>query len=634
MVELPRLLLPSEVSTLDTEELTAGFGSTSTTTPSTGGLFGSTNNNTASNTGGGLFGSQNQQQQPQQQQQQQPPAAGGLFGGNTGGTGGLFGAKPATAPTGGLFGSAPAPSAPAPSFGGFGASQTGGGGLFGAKPAGGGLFGSLGQSQQQQPAQQTSSLFGSTQQQPQQQQQQQQQQQLTASVDQNAYGNNPLFQFQAPPLDFTEKKKAPLPPLSSSFRHGTPNSAKRVTRLRGFASPASSTASPRPLAASTGRPLLSGLSDEPLSPNAFASRASVKRLNLESKPDGGEFLSSVLGKSLAAPPTPRSPAVDSPRPAASARATPQRIPAKQDRAPIRKGDYWSQPDAATISNMSHMELTAVPNFVAGRMGYGQVAFLEPVDLTSLPSIGSMLGKIIVFEELTCEVYPDESDKPPVGSGLNVPAKITLENCWPKDKGTGELIKDRSHPRMDAHIRRLKKVPETEFVEFDADAGVWTFKVQHFSKYGLVDSDEEEDAQEQHEDEAPPMRTIEDESYDEEESMEEPEEKIEDESEEATDIYGEEEESDEEMFRSMSPPEPPTYDEPKRTSRPWTASLGPDGARKVQVMQASLFKSKPQVKRGFEHAEEDTVVDNRDVKVSEHDCRSDFSDPPSAKTSRW
>jgi nuclear pore complex protein Nup98-Nup96 len=172
--------------------------------------------------------------------------------------------------------------------------------------------------------------------------------------------------------------------------------------------------------------------------------------------------------------------------------------------------------------------------------------------------------------------------------------------------------------MDAHIRRLKKVPDTEFVDFDADAGVWTFKVQHFSKYGLVDSDDEDEEQQQPQDvdEAPPLRTIEDETFDGSESAEEENVDVEDEEEDMDDgIYDdEEEESEDELPREFSPPRVP-YDEPKLSNRPWTATLGPDAARKVQVMQASLFKAKPQVKRGFEHAEADSVADTRDVKVS-------------------
>jgi len=563
--------------------------------PASGGLFGNTGatgGQTSSLFGGGA--------QPAGQQQQ-PAQGGGLFGG---GGGGLFGQKPATpAPTGGLFGSAPAQPAQAGGglFGG-GAGSTGqpaGGGLFGggqpqanpvgsslfgAKPASGGLFGggglggsttgttggglfgnSLGggqsnglqlggQQQQQQPPQQQSLFggFGQSQQQPQQQQQPQPlQQSLQASVDQNPYGRNPLFDQTtsvwplAPPADNTPEKKPPLAGLASRSRALT--GSKNLPRLRGF--------NPSPAAGSP-RSASPGLAD-PSSPGSFVARQSVKKLVLSHKVDSGDMLGASRGSNgggLGAsnsggladsqqsqherstklsfdgrggfdglfnndfgppagtpakaqqqqPPLARNPSAasmsgsigtsvlkKSAARAAAAAAPPPAAP----KAPLQHGDYYTKPDIDELVRFGYQDLTALPNFVVGRKGYGEVAFLAPVDLTSVPAIRDIPGGIVLFADKMCEVYPDNVPKAPRGTGLNVPSRITLERCWPVDKATREPIKDVGHPRVKSHLRVLKGMPETDFVSYEAESGTWVFKVAHFSRYGLLGSDEEEDDEE-------------------------------------------------------------------------------------------------------------------------------------------
>ncbi|KAG0659037.1 hypothetical protein C6P46_005333 [Rhodotorula mucilaginosa] len=508
---------------------TPGFGQQTSAAPSTGGLFGGTS----------TFG---------QQQQQQPAAGTNTFGG------GLFGAKPAQPATGGgLFGQSTAPS-----LGG-----------------GGGLFGSTAQAQ---PQQQTS-LFGSTQQ-PQLQQQQpglggslfgstnlggqagQPQPAAYASAeDANAYGSNPLFASVNPsPARPAEEKKKP--PIFTAFR-GTPvsRSSTKITRLRGFGS--TSSASPAPgspltigsgLGVSTtsslvspGTPngrasssplkLVNGLSDEvALSPNAFVSRPSVKKLVIDKKTLGKSHLgnsSAVSDGGVATPGRARvtfnpevevpsrsslfgTPArgvnnngggdeneasfalseggtgegnttIDSPsvgKSAAAAAASssdwPARRPPATPAAP-KHGDYFTSPSLDTLQKLPAAKLRAVPDLVVGRVGYGQVAFSQPVDLTTLPSVEELLGGLVRLEDRNATVYPDEYDdiKPPPGEGLNVPATITLENCFPLDKATRKPIKDKEHPRVQQHMKRLRNLEGTEFVDFEPETGKWTFEVAEF-----------------------------------------------------------------------------------------------------------------------------------------------------------
>ncbi|KAF4619585.1 hypothetical protein D9613_004951 [Agrocybe pediades] len=145
------------------------------------------------------------------------------------------------------------------------------------------------------------------------------------------------------------------------------------------------------------------------------------------------------------------------------------------------GDYWVKPDLATLKKAGYDQLSAFEGLVVGRKGYGEVHFLEPVDLTGLPKLGSLLGDIVRFDDKECSVYPDcdEGDKPPPGAGLNVKSKVILERCWAVDKATREPITDPNAPQAAKHLKRLKKMNGTTFVSFDHKTGTWTFTVDQF-----------------------------------------------------------------------------------------------------------------------------------------------------------
>ncbi|TXT13738.1 hypothetical protein VHUM_01105 [Vanrija humicola] len=662
---------------------TTGFGgfgqNNATTQPATGGLFGQTNT-AAPATGTGLFGSTTTQQPAQ------PASTGGLFGNtNNAATGSsLFGgAKPAT--TGGLFGNTAAqPAATGTTgFGGFGQTQPNtGGGLFGSTPAAaapkpGGLFGGGGSSlfgqQTQQPAAATGTtgslfgsalgqsqpastgLFGSTNQQPAQNNSlfggslgqstalQQQQPNLTASVDQNPYGNNDLFKYQNQQLEVsTVNKKAALPPLTSSTYRVTPSKG-RVSNLRGFGSPFNSLSSSQGsgLGASTGlgasspnrslygTPVPSerykGLTEQALSPNAFIPRPSVKKLTISKQQNGvsnsDDHLESVLGKSAlkssangngSAPPTPgdnfksRSPVVHTPRVVddTPTRRPPTALTEVSVRPPPvsyqhKKGDYWCRPSLDKLRLLSHDELSRVVDFSAGRKGYGEVTFLDPVDLTTLTSLNDLLGGVIVVEELELTVYPDETNKPERGKGLNVPAEISLENCFARDKATKQIVADPSDPRYQRHLKRIKAIRDTEFISF-TDDGVWTFRVEHFSKYGLLGSDDEESDEDTA---ASPTPAPFEKSTDDQSMSDSFEEEDDDDFLPPTkSIHDTLMHSDEGSFEDTD--ESDSYDEdsgqyddePVDTQdnwdRPIKAKLGAEGMRKLRQMQSSFYGSQP------------------------------------------
>lgn len=148
---------------------------------------------------------------------------------------------------------------------------------------------------------------------------------------------------------------------------------------------------------------------------------------------------------------------------------------------LQEGDYWVKPELSTLKKAGHDDLSSYPSLIVGRRGYGEIHFLEPVDLTGLPKLGALFGDVVRFDDKECSVYPDsdDADKPPPGSGLNVKARLILERCWANDKATREPIKDPNHPQHVKHLKKLKNMKDTHFEGFDLKTGTWTFTVDHF-----------------------------------------------------------------------------------------------------------------------------------------------------------
>ncbi|RUP44784.1 nucleoporin autopeptidase-domain-containing protein [Jimgerdemannia flammicorona] len=476
-------------TTFGTAPQTSGFlGQTSTAAPATGLTFGAT---------------------PAQSTAFGTAAAPTTSFGST-----LFSNK-ATAPlAGGLFSGTPAPQPSAFSFG--------------TQPAATTAFPPLGQN----------TLLSST--------SQTQQASIAASIDKNPYGNNPLFDGAStgatttPPsatiVASAGKKK---PAMTPHFKIAARSTAK--VRLRGFgtsSSPLNGSATSNGL----GRSLhfFDGVNDDSvLSPDTLVPRQSVKKLVIDRCINEEEILTSVDASNISDSPF----VVSNGKGKAPASSTRPRVTfnpnlevaaaetfylstpsssvtyGSTNVTPIKRldltatspdisastpspvngilsaeGEYWTSPTLESLRRLSPEELAQVKDFRVGLTGYGQISFVAPVDLTGVASLRAVAGNIVIFERRACTVYPDEATKPPRGQGLNVPAVISLDQCWPIDKATRQPILDQDHPRYQQHVAKLRKIPETEFIDFRAEKGTWVFKVQHFSRYGLDynDSDDEND----------------------------------------------------------------------------------------------------------------------------------------------
>jgi nuclear pore complex protein Nup98-Nup96 len=492
------------------------FGANNTTnaaaTNPLGGLGGTTQPTLGLNTGGGLFGQNNN--------------ASNLGGGLFGKPGGLFGTSNTAAPGAGL--------------GAFGAAANNQSTLAGN--IGNNLFGAFNQSTVNNTTPTTNNLLTSTTQQP----------GLTAAVDQPINADLPIFKLLPPGpqsiLISPPKKKTnffqSITNNPATARHMTPLAQ---SQLRGFGSqpkPMFSTVLPKPgnpsLMKIPGRPFhpsLNALSESRTKSDVEAlrgstpARQSVKKLILD-RPAGPSELSSIIQKAtpgkarpifdghleakvhdqdneklkgmitnanlqrLTAPPV-RLPTLQTAARPASPIKAPLTVATDKIRevnvASLEKGEYWTKPSIAELSKMPFPDLQNLKHFTCGRVGYGEVKFLQPVDLTTCHSIHNITGKIITFEDRECTVYPVESEKPTRGEGLNVPAEIKLYGCWPVDKATRDPIRDEKHPKFAAHLRKLKTIPETHFISYEPGKGEWVFEVQHFSRYGLNDDDDDDEA---------------------------------------------------------------------------------------------------------------------------------------------
>jgi len=165
------------------------------------------------------------------------------------------------------------------------------------------------------------------------------------------------------------------------------------------------------------------------------------------------------------------------------------VPANQDQSDPVPGRYYMRPSREELRRMPREKLRKISGFEVGREGCGHVVFDEPVDLTTV-DLDSIFDNIVVISLRSLTVYPQTDKKPPLGMGLNVPSTITLENSWPRGRDRKTLTYEKSGPRFNKHVERLRKVVGTEFVKYDKDTGEWVFRVPHFTTYALDYEDDE------------------------------------------------------------------------------------------------------------------------------------------------
>lgn len=160
---------------------------------------------------------------------------------------------------------------------------------------------------------------------------------------------------------------------------------------------------------------------------------------------------------------------------------------------MTKPGYNVYPSIPELEAMSEADLAAVAGFKVERPGYGSVAWDGAVDVR-----GVDIDAVVVIESKNVSVYDEaeeKGEKPQRGSKLNRPAVITMQDIYPKD---GAESSTEAKEKLKRKIEKSTKKMGAELLSFDTEGGVWTFRVGHFSRYGLdddSDSDEEESDEE-------------------------------------------------------------------------------------------------------------------------------------------
>jgi len=126
-----------------------------------------------------------------------------------------------------------------------------------------------------------------------------------------------------------------------------------------------------------------------------------------------------------------------------------------------------------IETLSAEELRSVPELSISRPAVGKITFHGNTDCTGLD-----FEHIVRLEIGEVLVYPDSQQKPPIGTGLNKAATVTMYQCWPPN-GSKLLQDPKSQDRYKKKIKSMTEEKRARFIDYDCNTGVWKFSVDHF-----------------------------------------------------------------------------------------------------------------------------------------------------------
>ncbi|KAL3289756.1 hypothetical protein HHI36_023151 [Cryptolaemus montrouzieri] len=157
---------------------------------------------------------------------------------------------------------------------------------------------------------------------------------------------------------------------------------------------------------------------------------------------------------------------------------------------LNRAEYYTLPPIEELDYLVSQDgRCMVKGFTVGRRGYGNVYFPDEINVKNLN-----LDDIVHFRYKEIHMYPDESKKPTVGEGLNRRAQVTLDRVYPRVKETKEIIDNVDQVLAAKFPEQLVEISTKhglKFIDYRPETGSWVFMVEHFSKYGFTESDEED-----------------------------------------------------------------------------------------------------------------------------------------------
>ena len=169
--------------------------------------------------------------------------------------------------------------------------------------------------------------------------------------------------------------------------------------------------------------------------------------------------------------------------------------------PARSG-YKTAPSMDELRALTDGELRNLPKFEVSNE-HGRIQFLPRdskrggIDITEvdLTDVEIKSKEVIVYGRFE----KDQEGKPGLREKLNVPATISLKNIAPPPGRTCEQwVK-----MLKKNLVMASKMNEedgddgpAEFIAFDPSTYEWTFRVPHFTKWGIDVDEEKEDSLEQ------------------------------------------------------------------------------------------------------------------------------------------